>query len=221
MAELFHPLPVRAALEPVTGAGWARLPPRVADLLPPQAAPQRRRTYAAGRLAAARAGRQLTGRSLWPLRAPGGAPSWPAGVCGSISHTDGLAVGVVTGAEHTAIGVDLEELGRADRLGPLSSWVLGPAERARLAALPAEARPLAGLRLLCAKEALYKAGSAAGDERLRLRWLSVHWTEPEDPSAAVPMTVAPAGGAGGYTPFTVRSRVLGGFMVAAAVLTRR
>src|SRR5258707_14555226 len=40
---------------------------------------------------------------------PRGAPRWPEGVVGSISHTDGLAISVAARAtERTAIGIDVE-----------------------------------------------------------------------------------------------------------------
>jgi len=102
------------------------------------------------RLALARLGRPA---AAIPAGARG-APSWPAGVVGSITHCAGLRAAAVAQAHWLpAIGID------AEPRGPLPGGVLplvaGPVEREQLARLPA------GLPwdrvLFCAKEAVFKA----------------------------------------------------------------
>jgi phosphopantetheinyl transferase len=54
------------------------------------------------------------------------------------------------------VGVDIELLPGADAVQPVG---MTPSEQARLAALPADRRPVGALRLWTAKEAVLKAGS--------------------------------------------------------------
>ncbi len=77
------------------------------------AAERRRRTFAAGREAAHRALRMLGGPEGAILALPGGAPAWPAGVVGSIAHTDRLAAAAVAWRrDAVAVGLDLEILAK-------------------------------------------------------------------------------------------------------------
>jgi enterobactin synthetase component D len=139
-------------------------------------APLRRTTFVGGRLALRAA---LADLSIDPgaiLSTARGAPRLPAGAAGSISHKDGLAVGLAAAAGDGAdgggagdgggwrLGVDIERIrtGRPD----ISGKVLRPEELARLPAAPdADADALAaGARrneevvfAFSAKEAIYKA----------------------------------------------------------------
>lgn len=119
----------------------------------PAAGPRRARDFAAGRQAAADALAALTGREASPVgRRPGGAPEWPRGIVGAISHSDGLAVALVGCAERYAgLGVDLERV-VADPAG-IAPGVLTVPERAWLDA----ADPLAVTLAFSAKETLFKA----------------------------------------------------------------
>ena len=85
------------------------------------------------------------------LRAPSGAPQWPAGVVGSISHDDSAAAVVMTLACHgLSLGVDVEP--DEPLPGELVSLIASPAELADFGTEPS------GLRLLFAiKEAVFKA----------------------------------------------------------------
>jgi 4'-phosphopantetheinyl transferase EntD len=86
-----------------------------------------------------------------------GAPQWPAGVVGSITHCDGYrACAVARDREVVTIGMDAEpHAGLPD--GVLGAVSLPP-ERARVAALSAASPAVHWDRLLfCAKEAVYKA----------------------------------------------------------------
>lgn len=76
------------------------------------AAHRRRRDFLLGRTSAHAALAQL-GCDLGPIaRADDGAPCWPAGVIGSITHTEGYAAAVVAqAADFAALGVDAERIG--------------------------------------------------------------------------------------------------------------
>ncbi|MEV4492467.1 4'-phosphopantetheinyl transferase superfamily protein [Micromonospora coxensis] len=119
--------------------------------------PKRRREFTTVRDCARRALGQL-GIAPAPIL-PGvrGAPGWPAGVVGSMTHCDGYRGAVVARASAVAtVGVD------AEPHAPLPDGVLDaialPAERARTAALAAARPTLCWDRLLfSAKESVYKA----------------------------------------------------------------
>lgn len=108
------------------------------------------------------AGRECARRALTALGITGavlthrdGAPRWPAGVRGSISHKDGVVVAVV-GPEHIieGIGVDLE----VER--PLPPTVL---TRAELGEVVGDDADCAGRLAFSAKEAYYKWLRSSGD----------------------------------------------------------
>jgi 4'-phosphopantetheinyl transferase EntD len=86
-----------------------------------------------------------------------GAPQWPPGIVGSITHCDRYRAAAVARADDmTAIGLD------AEPNGPLPRGVLDvvsqAAERARLAALSRVEEGVCWDRVLfCAKESVYKA----------------------------------------------------------------
>lgn len=120
---------------------------------PPGAVPQRAREFAAGRRAARDAARQA---GLALNRLPMGedrAPVWPAGITGSISHSDRLCLALVGPSASGTLGLDLEP--DAPLAPALWDTVLRPAE---IAALPEghEAGRTA-LAIFAAKEAAYKA----------------------------------------------------------------
>jgi 4'-phosphopantetheinyl transferase EntD len=125
------------------------------------AVPSRQREFAIGRSCARRALARL-GVAAGPLLAgPDRAPRWPAGVVGSITHTNaggtGFCAAAVAESRHVrSLGVDAES---SDPL-PRSLWgiVLGSEEAAAIEALP-EAGRLAKV-VFAAKEATYKAISA-------------------------------------------------------------
>jgi 4'-phosphopantetheinyl transferase EntD len=136
------------------------------EALVARAVDRRRREFATVR-ACARAALARLGLPAVPIL-PGqrGAPVWPEGVVGSMSHCDGYRVcALARGADLAAIGVD------AEPNEPVPDGVLeavsDAAERAWVAEL-AVARPdVAWDRLLfSAKEAVYKAWSP-----LTRRWL--------------------------------------------------
>jgi 4'-phosphopantetheinyl transferase EntD len=153
----------------------------VADLFPEEqaviarAVPARRNQFTTGRRCARTA---LAGLGLSPvpiMPGPGGAPQWPAGVVGSITHTAGYAASAVAWAhEVRTIGLD------AEPHDPLPAGVLEMVahdeERARLAELAAASPSVPWDRVLfSAKESVYKA------------WypLTLQWLEFEDISVTI------------------------------------
>ena len=103
-------------------------------------APRRLRTFAFGRACA----RAALGEDIAIPVGQGGQPTWPAGVIGSITHTDDHAAAVVMTAGRS-IGIDLESRAHAARTPDLLEMVALPSERGLDAAL-----------VFSAKEAVYK-----------------------------------------------------------------
>ena len=144
------------------------------------AAEKRRREFATGRSCARRA---LAALGLPPapiLRGDRGAPGWPPGIVGSITHCAGYrAAAAARSQDALAVGLDAEpDLPLPDRVLDAVSL---PAERAMLHDLAAAAPGTSWDRLLfSAKESVYKAWFP-----LTGRWLGF-------PDAEV--TVSPADG---------------------------
>jgi len=123
-----------------------------------RASDKRRREFTAGRECARIALGKLGVAPAAILIGERGAPQWPAGVVGSITHCEGYrAAAAAHASEVAAIGLD------AEPDAPLPTGVLNvislPAERARLAARESGEWPdVHGDRLLfSAKESVYKA----------------------------------------------------------------
>ncbi|GGF62877.1 4'-phosphopantetheinyl transferase EntD (siderophore biosynthesis) [Mameliella alba] len=141
------------------GVGWGVAVPGEGELYPAEAAaiararPERRAEFAAGRLAARRAMAQL---GLADAAIPMGAdraPVWPKGLVGSISHAEGVCLGVVArDADYRSLGIDVE--GDDPLAEDLIPEICLPEE---LGLLPAGARAARAKRLFSAKEAAYKA----------------------------------------------------------------
>ncbi|WP_416873895.1 4'-phosphopantetheinyl transferase family protein [Kitasatospora sp. SC0581] len=130
-------------------------------LLPLEAAyiqdrsPRRRRQFATARALARQALGALGHPPVPLLPGPGGAPRWPVGVTGSITHTDGYTACAVAGTGRlTSLGID------AEPARPLPRGVLqlvsSASERGGLAELPEGQAPWDTV-LFSAKEAAYKA----------------------------------------------------------------
>ena len=133
----------------------------VADLHPDEIrllraeSPGHGREFAAGRLCARRIMDELTLTPAPLLRRPDGAPDWPSGVRGSISHKSRLCV-VIAGPATTlsGIGIDLE----ASRPLPAPVWrrVFTATELDRLDTIPPVARATTARLWFSAKECYYK-----------------------------------------------------------------
>jgi 4'-phosphopantetheinyl transferase EntD len=103
-------LPVLYAIEVARLETFAHV-----ELFPPEipaiasAAPSRRATFQAGRGCARAALRQLGSTDVAIPSAPSGAPIWPPGFVGSISHTREIAAAVVAASQNVSgLGLDLE-----------------------------------------------------------------------------------------------------------------
>lgn len=120
----------------------------------PFRAEQRRAHSMAGRYCAGRALEALTGVYHQVERSKGGAPLWPEGFVGSITHTDCYASSVVgPRALYRGIGIDSEVIKGHRKVGALGRRILAGQERSLLEGL-GEAQ---GLHLIfSAKESLYK-----------------------------------------------------------------
>jgi 4'-phosphopantetheinyl transferase EntD len=126
------------------------------EALVAQAAPKRRRDFALGRACAHQALSRLGHDDLVIGRGEDGAPLWPGGVVGSITHTSGYAAALVGDArDFSGIGLDAERVGGVTQ----NIWprLFGTAEQDYLEKLHDEDRKLAATLLFCAKEACYKA----------------------------------------------------------------
>ena len=122
-----------------------------------RAVPKRRREFTTGRVCA-RAALAKLGLPPAPIvPGPRGAPQWPAGVTGSITHCAGYRASAVAHLKDLAgIGLD------AEPNAPLPDGVLEriavPQEQAWLPGLAAAVPGVSWDRLLfCAKESVYKA----------------------------------------------------------------
>lgn len=140
--------------------------------LSPAAGERRRRDYAAGR--------NLARRLLAPLGYGGhalvqtaaGAPQWPTGVVGSISHCKDRVFAAVAPADRAeAIGIDIETVARFH--DGLAHHILTAQERARLPADRAERQRRMAIAF-SAKEAFYKHQSVLFGARLTFHDAEIH-----------------------------------------------
>ncbi|MFR9799390.1 4'-phosphopantetheinyl transferase family protein [Streptomyces sp. MS06] len=122
-----------------------------------RAVPKRRREYAAVRACARRAMEKLGVAPQPVLTGERGAPRWPEGLAGSMTHCDGYAAAALVRASDLAsLGID------AEPRGPLPDGVLAsvalPAEVQRLRLLASGHPEVPWDRVLfSAKESVYKA----------------------------------------------------------------
>ncbi|MYU20833.1 4'-phosphopantetheinyl transferase superfamily protein [Streptomyces sp. SID8352] len=178
LAALYAPFPVVVAVVRVGEHHPGELPPA---LRLSGAADRRVAEYTAGRVAAYRALEELTGRGHWVGRAASGAPGWPPGTRGSLTHspTAAVCVAALTDGCRARLGLDAEPLSSAPGLHRARHLIARPPELARIAAAPAGGAERAALRLFSAKEAAYKAAPAALQPRLTFRGTALAW----DPAA--------------------------------------
>ncbi|HEY6309510.1 MAG TPA: 4'-phosphopantetheinyl transferase superfamily protein [Streptosporangiaceae bacterium] len=157
-----------AAVEAFGDVPGATLFPEEAAVVA-RAVSQRRTEFASAR-ACARAALARLGEPPAPIL-PGarGAPQWPVGLAGSITHCDGYrAAAVARTADVATLGLDAEP-NEALPHGVYDIIALAN-EQARIADLAAAASPVCWDRLLfCVKEAVYKAWFPVAQ-----RWLDFH-----------------------------------------------
>ncbi len=151
------PLPVGVGVRRVrdlNGRAAPALYPIEEDGLGPRAVAVRRVLFALGRAAARDALGELGVHGVAVPRGADGAPIWPEGIVGAISHTRDVAVAVAgSRTDYMGLGVDLEELDRGIR-----------EDIARLVCRPSEVDWVRGgkgtdrlLMLFSAKESIFKA----------------------------------------------------------------
>ena len=117
---------------------------------------KRRRDFALGRACAHQALAALGRDTVVLKRSENGAPLWPSGTVGSITHTAGYAAALVADADRIrGVGVDAERIGGVSP--DIWSRLFGTAERSYLEGLDETDRRLAATLFFCAKEACYKA----------------------------------------------------------------
>lgn len=123
-----------------------------------RAVPKRRCEYLAGRVLF----RQLLqqhNQPAWPLlNTPAGAPLWPPGYTGSVSHSDGTAICCLcpTGV-YKAVGIDIETILNTKTGTDIEQLILQPAEQPLLRQLTDIADTELLTIVFSAKESLYKA----------------------------------------------------------------
>jgi 4'-phosphopantetheinyl transferase EntD len=131
------------------------------ECLVANAAQKRRRDFALGR-ACARAALSALGQGDAAIGRDGnGAPLWPAGIRGSITHTKFYAAALVGEARHVGgIGVDAERVGGVTP--DLWPRLFGSAERDYLSTLKGPQQQIFATLFFSAKETVYKASGIKG-----------------------------------------------------------
>ncbi|QYX76223.1 4'-phosphopantetheinyl transferase family protein [Streptomyces akebiae] len=168
-----------------------------------RAVPKRRREFTLVRACARRAMEKLGVAPRAIVPGERGAPGWPDGLTGSMTHCDGYAAAALARAVDLAsLGIDAEPHAALPE-GVLTAIAL-PAEEARLRRLTADHPSVHWDRLLfSAKESVYKAWFP-----LTRRWLDFS-------EADIEVTVEPGGRSGGLrAELLVPGPVVGGRRVA-------
>lgn len=204
------------AVVAVEAEGWMWTSP----LLPEEeacvrdAAPRRRREFAAGRacarLALERLGLPAPALGVGPDRAP----LWPAGTVGSISHCrDYCAAAVAREDDVRGLGIDAETAGRITPA--LAGRILRPEEDEGIAELDPGV-PWPGV-LFSAKEAFYKCYVPLTGFRPGFRDVAVEVLDPEGGRFAVELRRADAPSAAGRRRLHGRFALDGPRILAAVV----
>ncbi|GAB3441778.1 4'-phosphopantetheinyl transferase superfamily protein [Streptomonospora sediminis] len=201
-----------AAAEAFGGSTAVALFPQEAALMAGRV-PRRRRQFATGRACARRALGRLGVPPAPLLPGPGGAPEWPQGVVGSITHCDGYLAAVVAPAgEAAAIGIDAEPALPLPE--GVRSLVAGPQERTALAALDAAGEAAYWDRLLfSAKEAVYKAWYPRARRWSALREIAVDL----EPGGTFTARAPEGGGSGGAPEYSGCWLVRSGLLLTAVL----
>jgi 4'-phosphopantetheinyl transferase EntD len=150
-----------------------------------------------------------------------GAPQWPSGVVGSITHCAGYrATAVARDRDIVTIGLDAEP---HDKLpdGVLKA-VASPVEQSRLAALAVASPQLCWDRMLfCAKEAVYKAWFPLTHRWLGFEDAAVDFVPVNRTFSARLLVDGPVVNGDVLTGFDGRWLVSGGFIATAIVIAVR
>jgi len=182
---------------------------------------RRSREFVTGRQCAHRALRRLGVPPTPILSGEGGAPLWPSGVVGSITHCPGYRAAVVARTDDViTIGIDAEPC-EALPEGVLNLVSLPP-EREQLAGLARRSEPVPWDKLLfSAKESVYKAWFPLTGQWLGFK--DAHLTIDADSGAFAARLLVPAPTVGGraLTGFTGRWLVRDGLLLTAIAMSAR
>ncbi|HYE71272.1 MAG TPA: 4'-phosphopantetheinyl transferase superfamily protein [Aquabacterium sp.] len=150
-----------------------RLPIPAADrALVDKAVAHRRAEFVAGRWCAHEALKAAALPAVGLPTGPLGAPCWPSGAIGSITHDAGHCVAIAgPAAGVSGVGIDWCEDSRLAGLSELADQILADREQQAFRHGGATARQLQ--RIFCAKEAVVKAASSAVGRFLELRDIHV------------------------------------------------
>jgi 4'-phosphopantetheinyl transferase EntD len=145
----------------IEDAGQPVILPAAEQALVQKSVPKRQREFALGR-ACARAALEKLGRGEAVIgRGANGAPLWPDGITGSITHTKGYACALAgAAASFSGIGVDAERVGGVTR--DLWPRLFDARERDQLMALDGIGQSVMATLFFSAKEACYKAWGSEG-----------------------------------------------------------
>lgn len=122
-----------------------------------QMAPRRLADFLAGRVLGRLAVRELADCEVQLPIGEDGAPAWPKGIIGSISHSHGFCCCLASNIETTALGVDLERIVDDRGAQAIQSVCLSQSERAFLCR-QGDGMPLVLMTLIfSAKETIFKA----------------------------------------------------------------
>ena len=148
-----------------------------------------------------------------------GAPVWPDGVVGSITHCSGYrAAAAAPAAQVAAVGIDAEP-NRPLRTDGMLDVIAREQERARLAELALVASDVCWDKLLfCAKEAVYKAWYPLARCWLGFQSADVVFDPDEGTFTARLLVPGPAVGGSPLTTLSGRWLANRGLLVAAVVI---
>ncbi len=124
----------------------------------PCGVPKRQAEHLAGRCCAQYALHLLTGQAGVPSVNPDRSPSWPNGIVGAITHTQGWAAAIVARQQHwQALGLDAESALTCERADRLARQLFTPQEQQHYQQQSPNQRATLATLTFCAKESLFKA----------------------------------------------------------------
>ena len=172
----------------------------------------RRKTFLLGRAAARSAMADIGVAPVSLPRAPSGAPLWPNGYIGSITHSETIAIAVIARRGRLAgIGVDVEDGDRALPPGVFDR-ILTPEERNGSIGAAGRASASVARRVFCAKEAAFKAYANLLSETIGFWDITIHHAEDVERFIALPPVSS------GTPRCYVRTHALHGLVLAFATI---
>lgn len=121
------------------------------------AVPKRQSEFLAGRILARAALDGLHHAKASIAIGSQGAPVWPSGVSGSISHSHGRCICLVVADENKLIGIDVEKIATGAAFEAILEQALNPLERERVFQQTAFDASILATLIFSAKETIFKA----------------------------------------------------------------